>query len=618
MSREGPRRPGGPSGPSGPSGWAGWGEDEHGGDGGWRPGRPDGDPGQWADEDDGRYDGAGYGTSWHAGGSGGYAAVEDGYAGDPGHPGEWYRGGGGRYPASPPRRAGAYGHGTGAGYPGGRYPGDYPADGGYPGGPGYPGGGGHPGSGSYRGGGYAGDGGGGYPGDRYPDDRYPGGGHPGRGGYADERYPGGGSRPPWDSARGYGDAGGGYGDEPHAGPPWEDAHGGHSGYGGQIVPGFGEAPAFPGQGFRPPSPGGGAAAGRAAPRRPAKRRRPRWLVPLIVTLAILVPLSAGGLYGFRFVQGRYFPADYPGDGSGHVIVQVRSGDTATAVGQRLLRLGVVASVRAFVLAAEHSSDQTGLEPGFYRLHRHMKASLAFRTLLNPASRVQVAVTIPEGWRVSQIVAALGGRSGIPASDYTKALADPAALGLPPYAHGNPEGYLFPATYEIQPGMNATSVLKAMVARFSQAAAGLHLTREAARVHLTPGQVIIVASLIQAEGGRISDYPKIAEVIYNRLARNMKLQLDSTVMYALHAYGILASTQQLRVASPYNTYLHTGLPPGPIDNPGAAAIRAALHPEIGSYLYFVTVNPRTGQTEFTASQAVFEQLRAELEKNLGAG
>jgi UPF0755 protein len=99
---------------------------------------------------------------------------------------------------------------------------------------------------------------------------------------------------------------------------------------------------------------------------------------------------------------------------------------------------------------------------------------------------------------------------------------------------------------------------------------------------------------------------------------MQLQLDSTVMYALHSYGILATNQQLGVNSPYNTYQHPGLPPGPIDSPGDAAIHAALHPAKGNWLYFVTVNPKTGVTEFTSSYATFIQLRAELERNLAHG
>ena len=326
----------------------------------------------------------------------------------------------------------------------------------------------------------------------------------------------------------------------------------------------------------------------------------------------------GGIYVYRVIAGHFFPADYSGSGTGQVIVEVYPGDTATVVGSRLATMGVVASARAFINAAESSKNGSALEPGFYRLHKHMNALLAFDLLLKPSSRVQLTVTLPEGWRVTQILPALARGSHLSLSAYQQAIKDTAALGLPPYAHGNPEGYLFPATYTIQPNMTATSVLQMMVKRFDQEAASVNLAQAAAQVHLTPAQVITMASLAQAEGGKVSDFAKITRVIYNRMAAGMPLQLDSTVLYALHKYGILASNQQLQTPSRYNTYKYTGLPPGPIDSPGDAAIRAVLHPAPGSWLYFVTVNPKTRQTVFTASAAVFAQLRAELARNVGQG
>jgi len=357
--------------------------------------------------------------------------------------------------------------------------------------------------------------------------------------------------------------------------------------------------------------------GPAGPRGP-RRRRWRWIAPLAALLVILIPVAVGGAYAYSFYMSKYHPADYPGPGTGHVVVQVSSGDTPTSLGPKLQQLGVVASARSFVLAAEHSSNPNGLLPGFYGMREHMKASLAYALLLNPKNLVQVTVTIPEGWRLSQIVAWLGAKSGIPASAYDQVLKHPAQLNLPSYAGGKPEGYLFPATYEVVPHETALGVLAGMVRRFDQEAAAVNLPAAARQVHLTQGQVIIMASLVQAEGGRLSDYPKIARVIYNRLAQGIPLQLDSTVLYGLNTYGILATNAQLTSDSPYNTYKHTGLTPGPIDNPGNAAIQAVLHPASGNWLYFVTVNPKTGETLFTASEAQFQQYRAELEQNLGQG
>jgi len=339
---------------------------------------------------------------------------------------------------------------------------------------------------------------------------------------------------------------------------------------------------------------------------------------LFALLVVLIPVAIGGYYAFHLYMGRYHPADYTGPGAGDVVVQVASGDTPTSLGPKLAELGVVASARAFVLAAEHSSDSNGLVPGFYKMHEHMKASLAYALLLDPKNLVQITVTIPEGWRLSQIVAWLGTKSGIAASVYDQVLKDPASLHLPAFAKGNPEGFLFPATYEVLPHETALGVLTAMVQRSDQEANSLNLSAAARQVHLTEDQVIIMASLVQAEGGRVSDYPKIARVIYNRLAQDIPLQLDSTVLYGLHKYGIIASNEDLNSSSPYNTYKFKGLTPGPIDSPGAAAIEAVLHPASGNWLYFVTVDPKTGLTKFTASEAQFEQYRAELEHYLGQG
>jgi UPF0755 protein len=399
-------------------------------------------------------------------------------------------------------------------------------------------------------------------------------------------------------------------------PAWDDEDGYDD---DRFVPGLGgrdeeydDHDDEPGRGGR----GGGRSRRSAGGGGTGKRRR-RWVIPLVVILVVLlVPLGVGGFYTYRFVQGRYYPADYATGGTGQTIVQVQSGQSATAVGQRLLTLGVVASVRAFELAAEHSTSQSTLEPGFYRLKKHMKATLAYQLLLSPSARIQDRITIPEGLRLTQIQAQLGAHSGMPLADYQRALKQPASLGLPSYANGKPEGYLFPATYEVQPAETATDVLKTMVQRFNQEVASDNLTQAATAAHLTPGQVITVASLIQAEGGSTSYYGQIARVIYNRLNKHMKLQLDSTVMYGLNTFGIIASNQQLQSNSPYNTYKFAGLPPGPIDSPGHAAIEAALHPASGNDLYFVTTNPKTGLTKFTSSPTQFEQFRQELEHNLG--
>ena len=483
----------------------------------------------------------------------------------------------------------------------------------------------------------------------YGDGRFPAdaGGYPDDGGYPatdDGQYleygePTGGDHRDRDGDHGYGDREGWYGDEQ---PGWAqddnsgflpgmstDGPGGDDGRAGDRAPGRGRRPgsAGPGRNGSGRAGSGPAATGQArggnaggGKRKSGIRRLAPWLA-LSVVLALLI--GAGG--GYFYVYRTYLhPPDFAGPGTGSLVVRIYPGDTAAVVGQRLQREGVVASARAFSNAAKVSGQGTALEPGYYRVHLHMNAALAFALLLKPSSREQTKVTIPEGWRLSQIITALGRNTGN-LRGYQQAIKNTTALNLPPFAHGKPEGYLFPATYSIPPNTPPLKVLQDMVTRFDTEAASISLPAAAAHAELTQSEVITVASLIQAEGKHLADFPKIARVIYNRLnsSPQIPLQLDSTVMYALDTHGVRVTTDQqvaehLKVKSPYNTFLHTGLPPGPIDSPGDAAIKAALHPAHGSWIYFVTVDPKTGLTKFTSSFAQFQRYEAELTANTAKG
>ncbi|HXR42083.1 MAG TPA: endolytic transglycosylase MltG, partial [Acidothermaceae bacterium] len=190
-------------------------------------------------------------------------------------------------------------------------------------------------------------------------------------------------------------------------------------------------------------------------------------------------------------------------------------------------------------------------------------------------------------------------------------------GLPAYAKGKAEGFLFPATYNVTSSTTATSLLTQMVARYKQVSSGIGLEAAAAKLGLSPYQVVTIASLIEAEVKRPQDYSQVAEVIINRLHRGMKLELDSTVNYALGTTKPLLSQSDLKVESAYNTYLHTGLPPGPIDSPGQAALQAALNPATGNLIYFVTVDPDTGETLFTNSLKQFNEWKVQAQAKFSA-
>jgi len=219
------------------------------------------------------------------------------------------------------------------------------------------------------------------------------------------------------------------------------------------------------------------------------------------------------------------------------------------------------------------------------LHHHMQASLAYQDLTNPKFRVQVAVTIPEGKRVSQIESILAKYMHLPLTDFQQVIAHPAQLGLPSYANGKVEGFLFPATYAVQPHETALQILKQMVARYNVEAQHINIATAAKAANLTPYTLIIEASLVQAEAGRIKDFADVAEVTNNRLKAGMALHYDSSVLYGVGKYGTRA-TAYINKPGPYNTYLNKGLPPTPIDNPGDAAIQAVLHPATGNLYFFV--------------------------------
>ena len=375
--------------------------------------------------------------------------------------------------------------------------------------------------------------------------------------------------------------------------------------GSDLLPGLDQAQGSAGGTSRG---SGGGSGGKA---RKKGRRRVRIILLAILTVFVLLIVAAGGV-GYHYYKTYIAPPDFSGPGTGTVVVQIKPGQFADQIGLTLASDGVVASARAFSNAAKDSPQGNALEPGYYKVRKHMKASLALALLLRPSSREQTKVTVIEGARVAQIIALLGQKTGN-LKGYEQAIAHPGDLGLPAFAHGKPEGYLFPATYPVQPNTPPATVLKGMVNQFNANAQAIGLQAAAAKGNESEDAVITVASLIEAEG-RPQDFDRIAEVIYNRLNRHMKLQLDTTVLYAMSLAH--KGTFSTSFPSPYNTYLHAGLPPGPIDNPGNTAIKAALHPSHGGLLYFLTINSKTGQTLFFTNATAFNAAVAKYGANGG--
>ncbi|MFG2845423.1 endolytic transglycosylase MltG [Kitasatospora sp. NPDC048296] len=344
---------------------------------------------------------------------------------------------------------------------------------------------------------------------------------------------------------------------------------------------------------------------------PDPHRRRNGLACGLTAFALIAVFGGIGLTGYTWLQGQRKPlaaADYAGQGTGSVQVSVPEGAGLAQIASALVRNGVVASSLAFTRAAKGSAAAAGrIQPGTYTLKQKMSAVAALAVLIDPANAN--GLTIPEGWRGYQIFAAIDKKLKLPEGTSRKTAQEQAAeLGLPDFAKGSPEGYLFPATYSVTDGTTALDLLKQMVGR-----AGKEFSRDDVNVVAqTLGQslygLVTVASMVQGEADNTEDMGKVARVIYNRLAKGMPLQLDSTINYALGRSTLNTTVTDTKLDSPYNTYLHPGLPPSPISNPGRQAIMAALDPTPGDWVYFVTVKP--GDTRFTDSFEVQQRNVAE--------
>ncbi|MBO8194911.1 endolytic transglycosylase MltG [Streptomyces oryzae] len=311
---------------------------------------------------------------------------------------------------------------------------------------------------------------------------------------------------------------------------------------------------------------------------------------VVITAALVAGVSVVGYYGYDFYQTHFGPApDYAGDGSGEVMVDIPDGASLSDMGEVLRKEGVVKSPGAFVEAAGNKSIQAGT----YTLRKKMSGASAVEMMLDPAS--QNGLIVAEGWRATRIYAEIDKKLDVPKGTTKKAAAS-GGLGLPAWAHGKPEGFLFPSKYSVGKNSKPKDVLRQMVKRAEAEYAKAGLEKKAKDIGKTPEQVITIASLVQAEAQEDHEFGKVSRVVYNRLDKDMQLGFDSTINYAMGRSTLNTSVADTKYPSPYNTYLHKGLPPGPIGNPGHQAIEAALKPTKGNWLYFVTVKP--GDTRFT--------------------
>ncbi|QOR48582.1 endolytic transglycosylase MltG [Trueperella pecoris] len=332
----------------------------------------------------------------------------------------------------------------------------------------------------------------------------------------------------------------------------------------------------------------------------ARQRRRRKLRTMVVTFVAVALLAMSSVIAWPHVKtlldlNGTAAADYEGEGSGEVIVTIPEGSTGRDIAQILLSNRVVASERAFIDAFNNDKRAASIQAGSYKLKQNMSAVSALAGLLDPDSRAEISVTIPEGFTAAQISARLVKVMGYDAADVDKVLADPAAIGLPEEAGGKVEGWLSPVTYTFAPDTTPKEALSAMVSQRVSELNSMGLPREKWQ------RTIIVGSIVEREVNWPDYYGQVARVIENRLTDtsqvNGRLQMDSTVLYGVGKSGGVPTKEEIEADSPYNTYRNAGLPPTPISNPSAAVIAASANPPQGDWLYFVTVNLETGETKF---------------------
>ncbi|NHI17122.1 endolytic transglycosylase MltG [Microbacterium excoecariae] len=353
-----------------------------------------------------------------------------------------------------------------------------------------------------------------------------------------------------------------------------------------------------------------------------RRRRGGCFVALAVVLGLLAAVVGGGWWalstfadseiGQRVQQVlgiNQEPAEYEsGIATGSAEIQIVAGDTGWEISQKLHEAGVTLTESAFYDMLVGAQLNPEFLPGVYQLQQQMTSAAALTALEDPENRIDNAVLVTEGSFARDALETISEVTEIPLEELENAAADYAAFGVPEEAPSI-EGFLFPATYTFDPDATAEEVIQTLVDEMFDRLDALGVAEDDRL------EVLTMAALVQREAGGEDDMPKIARVFFNRIDEGMLLQSDATVAYGADSTHTVWTTDEQRAdaSNPYNTYVHEGLPVGPIGLPGEAAIRAAIDPADGNWLYFVPVNLSTGETVFSATLEEHEAATARLQE-----
>ena len=345
-------------------------------------------------------------------------------------------------------------------------------------------------------------------------------------------------------------------------------------------------------------------AARAVPRKPRGRG---CLIGLIIVLVVIGGIAAGGAWVYNTYQtkiddmfGWGEPKDYEaGQAEGEAFVTIRKGDTGSPVSTALYQAKVTKTDRVFYQYLVDNNVSFTLYPGVYKLQKKMTAEAALKALGDSSNRMASTVRIAEGSTVESSLPRIAEGVEIPLEDLQAAVKDPSVYGV---QADRLDGWLFPAIYTFDPGATAQDVIKEMVDRTRQSLKKVGVPDADAH------RVLTIASIIEREA-RTADFAKVSRVIQNRLDDGMQLQMDSTAQYGygeLHAGKASTSKEAQFDENDWNTYVITGLPKTPIANAGEAAIEAAMNPADGPWVYFVTIDFSTGETQFSKTYAEHQQ------------
>ena len=278
-------------------------------------------------------------------------------------------------------------------------------------------------------------------------------------------------------------------------------------------------------------------------------------------------------------------ADEP---EGPVSVEVVKGDTLSGVASKLEEAGVIKSALVFKAQARIDGYGTEIKTGRYTFEPGQDSGEILEKLTAGDAVPTMAVTIPEGLTLGETARTVAAGTGVSAVGFEEAAreTDYGYAFLEDESIETTEGYLFPRRYDFEKGVTAAQVVDRLLGQYLLETEGPDIAGARERHGLTEHELVTVASLIEKESANAGERPVIASVIYNRLRRDMPLQIDATIQYALAKPKENLSLSDLEVDSPYNTYENPGLPPGPICSPSRQSLEAAIDPDQTGYLYYV--------------------------------